>query len=95
MNMHVDIVDPTTVWIDADGMVRIPSDLLNRVGIVPGQPVMLGHNDQGELVIFQESPQERSDRIGQAIAAMAGRYDFGGSTDDYMAMIREPFEDTP
>ena len=93
MNMHVNITDVMTIVMDDDGMIQIPRAILNKLGIVPGHPVMLGYNDDNEVVIFQETPEERSTRIDQAIKELAETYSTGQTTEDYMEMMRGPHED--
>ena len=93
MNMHVNVTDVTTIRMDEDGMVQIPAAVLKKLGIVPGHPVMIGYNDQDQVVLFQETAQERSDRLRRTVAEMARQYSTGQTTEEYMEMIRGPHED--
>jgi AbrB family looped-hinge helix DNA binding protein len=81
------------------GQVLIPKDIRDRTGLVPGRPVKVGVNDRGEVVVLppdaSETPEQRRTRIQAAIQSVRGTANFGMSTDEYMAMIRGPYEDGP
>jgi len=97
MNIHAPITDLTELNMTSKGQVLVPKAIRDRTGLVPGGPVRVGINDRGETVILPpasaETSEARQARISAAIAAVRGTANFGMSTDDYMAMIRGPYED--
>lgn len=101
MNVYSPITEASDVNMTSKGQVLIPKAIRDRIGLIPGKPVQVGINDRGEAVILPcpaaraETPGERKARILAAIDAMAGKYSFGMSTDEYMAEIRGPYDDLP
>jgi len=97
MNIHAPITDLTELNMTSKGQVLVPKAIRDRTGLVPGGPVRVGVNDRGETVILPpaspETVEARQARIAAAIGAVRGTANFGMSTDDYMAMIRGPYED--
>ncbi|MBB5727804.1 hypothetical protein [Sphingomonas prati] len=88
MNMHVNVSDVVTVRMGDDGMIQLPAAVMRAVGIVPGRPVMLGRNDRGEVVIFPETPEERSTRRATVINDLSSKHSTGQTTEKYMDLIR-------
>ncbi|WP_076073185.1 AbrB/MazE/SpoVT family DNA-binding domain-containing protein [Sphingomonas montana] len=93
MNMQNDVRTVTQVNMTSKGQVLIPKEVRDALGLVPGQPVSVGINDRGEAVILPErgveSAEQRSARIGAAIARLRGTIDTGfATTDEYMDFIR-------
>lgn len=91
MNAPVDIRSVTNMT--SKGQVLIPKDVRDAIGLVPGQPVRVGLNDRGEVVVLPpelvETPEERKARIRANIASVRGTVDFGfATTDEYMDFIR-------
>jgi AbrB family looped-hinge helix DNA binding protein len=99
MNAHVDI--RTVTNMTSKGQVLIPKEIRDRLGLVPGRPVRVGINDRGEAVILpsppplEETPEQKTARIRDAIDDLAGKYATGQSTEEYMAEIRGPYDDLP
>jgi len=79
------------------GQVTIPKDVRTALGVKPGERIEFVRNANGETVIRRiaerpESEGERRARIEAAIQSVAGKFQFGQSTDDYMREIRGPYE---
>lgn len=93
MNVPAPIADETDTNMTSKGQVLIPKTLRDRAGLRPNQPVRVGMNDRGEVVVLpgrrEETPEERRVRIRAAIETVAGTMRTGfGSTDEYMDVIR-------
>ena len=93
MNMQSDMRTVTQVNMTSKGQVLIPKEVRDALGLVPGRPVSVGINDRGEAVILPEkgleSAEQRSARIGAAIAGLRGTIATGfATTDDYMDFVR-------
>jgi antitoxin PrlF len=97
MNAHNPITDATEVNMTSKGQVLIPKTIRERVGLRPGDKVRVGINDRGEAVVVPkgeaESFEERRARILEAIESVRGSMNLGMTTDEYMRMIRGPYED--
>jgi antitoxin PrlF len=97
MNAHASVTEATDVNMTSKGQVLIPKAIRDRVGLKPGDKVRVGINDRGEAVILPkekaESREERRARILRAIESVRGTMNLGMSTDEYMRMIRGPYED--
>jgi antitoxin PrlF len=90
MNLYAPIAETSEVNMTSKGQVLIPKKIRDRLGLVPGRPVVVGINDRGEAVVMStirarranESPDQREARIRAAIDSVQGKYDFGGGTTD-------------
>lgn len=97
MNVHAKIIDETRVNMTSKGQVLVPKALRDRGGLVPGEPVLIGLNDRGEIVVrpdeAQESEAERRARIRADIASVTGIIKTGMTTDEIMRELRgdDPF----
>jgi AbrB family looped-hinge helix DNA binding protein len=92
MNAPIDIRSTTNMT--SKGQVLIPKDVRDVIGLVPGQPVCVGINDQGQAVVLPrpsstaETPEEKLRRIDAAIEAASARHRTGRSTEAIMAELR-------
>ncbi|MCC2976426.1 MULTISPECIES: AbrB/MazE/SpoVT family DNA-binding domain-containing protein [unclassified Sphingomonas] len=82
-----------TGTMTSKGQILIPKAMRDAVGLVPGQPYKVAVNDGGQVVVTplgftQAEGEERMRRVRDAIAALAGKYATGQSTDDYMREVR-------
>lgn len=97
MNAQAPISDAADVNMTSKGQVLIPKAIRQRVGLRPGAKVRVGVNDRGEAVVLPmdkaETPEERRARILKAIQSVRGTMKLGMSTDEYMKLIRGPYED--
>ncbi len=73
------------------GQVTIPKDVRDALGIQPGDLVMFTNENGSVIVTKGQEPEPASfkDRIERA-RALANPLPLGMSTDEYMALIREP-----
>lgn len=99
MNMHAPITEAADVNMTSKGQVLIPKPIRERLGLVPGEAVVVGINDRGEAVVRpkvrEETKEERRARIRAAIDRVAGTHDFGfATTDEYMDFVR-PWRNEP
>jgi antitoxin PrlF len=98
MNMHAKIGLETIVNMTSKGQVLIPKAIREGNGLVPGLPVRVGINDQGDIVILPlEADMLRetmfASDLAEAQAIFRSQDQFPGvSTDAYMAMLREPVQ---
>lgn len=84
--------------LTSKGQVTIPKDVRDALGLKAGEPVAFEQNESGEFVLRKAEidPTERDRRFREALAAIreARRLyplePLGMSTDEYMALIREP-----
>lgn len=82
-----------TGTMTSKGQVLIPKAMRDAAGLVPGQPYKVAVNDDGQVVVTplgftHAEGEERARRVRDAIAAIAGKYATGQSTDDYMREVR-------
>ncbi len=97
--MNVPLDKLTRTNMTSKGQVLIPKDVRDAIGLVPGQPVDVGVNDRGEVVIAplkkSETVEQRTARIRAAIDSIAGTIVTGfATTDEYMDEIR-PWREDP
>lgn len=88
--------------LTSKGQVTIPKDIRDALGLLPGKPVRFEMDEDGTARILKadaaaEIEQRKADfrnRLKEAQAIFKANDAFPGmSTDDYMALIREPFHD--
>lgn len=92
MNAPIDVRSVTNMT--SKGQVLIPKDVRDAIGLVPGQPVCVGINDQGQAVVMPrasgaaETPEQKLQRLDAAIDAASRRHRTGRSTREIMADLR-------
>lgn len=82
------------------GQVTVPKDIRDALGMLPGRPVRFELDDDGGARILPAPVDDEVSRIAEfrtrlakAQAIFKANNAFPGmSTDEYMAMIREPFQ---
>ncbi len=86
--------------LTSKGQVTIPKDIRDALGLVPGKPVQFEMAADGSARIVPAARQQQ-DRKSAFLARLAKAQDIfaandafpGMSTDDFMAIIREPFHE--
>ncbi|MEJ2409486.1 MAG: AbrB/MazE/SpoVT family DNA-binding domain-containing protein [Novosphingobium sp.] len=87
--------------LTSKGQVTVPKDIRDALGLVPGQPVRFEMDADGNARILKadaaaELERRKADfhnRLKEAQAIFKANDAFPGmSTDEYMAMIREPLQ---
>jgi AbrB family looped-hinge helix DNA binding protein len=84
--------------VTSKGQVTIPKHIRERLGIGPGSEVDFVEADEGVLVERSDAAlerQKRLNRINRAIAKHRGTSVLGMTTDEYMALIRDPVVTNP
>lgn len=99
MNAPAPMTEAADGNMTSKGQVLIPKAVRDRVGLQPGAAVTVGVNDRGEVVVrprtFEETEEQRRERIRAAIDSARGTADFGfATTDEYMDFIR-PWRNEP
>ena len=88
--------------LTSKGQVTIPKDIRDALGLVPGKPVRFEMDADGNARIIKadagaELARRKADFLGrlkEAQAIFKANDAFPGmSTDEYMALVREPFHD--
>jgi antitoxin PrlF len=71
------------------GQVTIPKHIRDSLNLEPGSKLVFDVNKEGELVLRKKGPLEerRPDRFDRAIGAAEIKWN--GTTDEYMALIRD------
>lgn len=87
--------------LTSKGQVTVPKDIRDALGLVPGQPVRFEMDEDGNARILKVDAAAEKERLradfrerlkqAQAIFKMSDTMP-GISTDEYMAMIREPLQ---
>ncbi len=84
------------------GQVTVPKPLRDKLGLKPGQPVLFEENAAGEVVVraapvedeAARKKRESDERVARFEAGMAKvrarNIDWGMTTDEFMATLREP-----
>lgn len=96
MNVHATPSRFTSVEMSTDGELMIPEHLRRAAGLLPGMPVVLGLNQDGEVTLMTrtqakrrgESTDQRRERLRAALDDITGRYATGRSTDEIMSDLR-------
>jgi antitoxin PrlF len=75
------------------GQILIPKAIRDAAGLVPGQPYKVALDDEGRVIVVPlgtgpQDVEERRKAQAKAIEAIAGRFDFGGPTDQVMRDLR-------
>jgi AbrB family looped-hinge helix DNA binding protein len=87
--------------LTSKGQVTVPKDIRDALGLLPGRPVRFEIDEDGNARILKaddavEVERRRADfreRLKKAQAIFKANDTMPGvSTDDYMAMIREPIQ---
>ncbi len=86
-----------TGTMTSKGQVLIPKAIRDAAGLVPGQPYKVELGSDGRVTVAPigfsaEDMIQRIKLMDQALAAVAGKYPFGKSTDDIMRELRGDFE---
>lgn len=81
--------------ITRKGQVTIPKHIRDSMKLEPGCRLVFDINGAGELVLRRDPPVEESrpDRFDLALGSAEIKWD--GTTDEYMAMIRDYEDDDP
>ncbi len=82
------------------GQVLIPKAIREAAGLVPGGPVKVAMNDRGEAVVSPDEERAEAERYAEIMADFEKAAEIfrrgdrfpNMSTDEYMAMIREPLQ---
>jgi len=87
--------------LTSKGQVTVPKDIRDALGLVPGQPVRFEMDEDGNARILKVDAAAENERLSadfrerlkqaQAIFKISDTMP-GISTDEYMAMIREPLQ---
>lgn len=70
--------------ITADGLVPLPEEIRDRLGVKPGEDVEFRTNEKGEVVV--EAAAEA--RPKKSVADLVGLFGPGMSTDEVMRLTR-------
>ncbi|MDB5584589.1 MAG: antidote-toxin recognition MazE family protein [Bradyrhizobium sp.] len=94
MNMPEKIEGGT---MTSKGQVLIPKAIRDAVGLVPGKPVTVRLNENGEAVVAPvgmgpEDGLERRRRMREGLLSIAGKYATGRTTDEIMRELRGDYE---
>lgn len=82
-----------TGTMTSKGQVLIPKAIRDAAGLLPGQPYKVRLDAEGCVTIapLGDGPADvkrRQEAQDKAIEALAGRFVFGGSTDEVMRSLR-------
>lgn len=82
-----------TGTMTSKGQILIPKAFRDAVGLVPGQPYKVTLDSTGQVIVAPlgwggEVVRKRQEAQDTAIDAIAGRFDFGATTDEVMLQLR-------
>jgi antitoxin PrlF len=82
-----------TGTMTSKGQILIPKAIRDAAGLVPGHPYKVSLDDEGRVLVAPlgdrpEDVERRRKAQARAIETIAGRFDFGGSTDEVMRELR-------
>ena len=82
-----------TGTMTSKGQILIPKAMRDAAGLVPGQPYKVALDEEGRVIVIPaisrpEDVEQRQAAQLKAIEAIAGRFDFGGTTDEVMRNLR-------
>ncbi len=97
--MNVQVRPPKFVQVEmsAEGVIEVPEPIRRAAGLVPGMELVVGINENNEVVLMTRSQErrrgetaaERTARVDAALrAAASGRYSTGQSTAEVMEELR-------
>lgn len=86
-----------TGTMTSKGQILIPKAIRDAAGLVPGQPYKVSIDEDGRVIVapLGDGPEDfemRRKIQEKAIEAIAGRFSFGGSTDEVMRDLRGDYE---
>jgi AbrB family looped-hinge helix DNA binding protein len=86
-----------TGTMTSKGQVLIPKAIREAAGLLPGQPYKVALDQDGRVIVAPvadrpEDIERRRKAQAKAIDAIAGRFTFGGSTDDVMRELRGDYQ---
>lgn len=86
-----------TGTMTSKGQILIPKAMREAAGLVPGQPYKVLLDAEGRVVVapLGDAPEDievRRKAQAKAIEAIAGRFAFGGSTDQVMQDLRGDYQ---
>ena len=82
-----------TGTMTSKGQILIPKAIRDAAGLAPGHPYKVELDDEGRVIVLPlggapEDVAARRQAQARAIDAGAGRFAFGGSTDEAMRDLR-------
>ncbi len=82
-----------TGMMTSKGQILIPKAIRNAAGLLPGQPYKVSLDSDGRVTVapLGDGPADvemRRQAQAKAIDLLAGRFFFGGSTDEVMRELR-------
>lgn len=96
MNFHSPVQKTFESEMSPEGYVIIPDQVRRATGLVPGRRLVVGINDQGDVVIMTrtrakrqgETPAARAKRIDDVLESIGGRFSTGQPTAEVMEELR-------
>lgn len=89
----------TPMRVTSKGQVTIPKDIREQAGIRAGTEVDFSV-ENGRVVLLMRQPNEteverRSREFQEYLERVSGTWDLGMSTDEFMELLRGPYEELP